>query len=110
VNFASIGATVYYKVDRTYLTTADGESEQQHDKTPYFVAAADASSAASAFVSNESGRILGTVSAFTGDKATATAWVDGRLYIVFVQRAAEAIKTPIAPGESKEFLTPDPRK
>jgi hypothetical protein len=84
---------VYYKVDRTYLTNAEGESEQQHDKTPYFVAASDSATAAAAFVTNESARLLGTVSAFAGDKATATAWVDGRLYIIFVQRGAEAIRT-----------------
>jgi hypothetical protein len=84
---------VYYKVERTYLTTADGESEQQHDKAPYFVAAADASAAAAAFVTNESARLLGAVSSFAGDKATATAWIDGRLYIIFVQRGAEAIRT-----------------
>ena len=100
---------MYYKVDRTYLTSADGESEQQHDKTPYFVAAGSAPDAAAAFVSNEKGRLLGGVSAFTGDKATATAWVDGRLYIVFVQRGAEAIKTSAAPGESQDFLTRDSR-
>ena len=84
---------MYYKIDRTYLTNAEGESEQQHDKTPYFVAASDSPAAAAAFVANESARLLGTVSAFTGDKATATAWVDGRLYIIFVQRGAEAIRT-----------------
>ena len=83
---------MYYKIDRTYLTNVEGESEQQHDQTPYFVAAADSSSAAAAFVTNESARLLGGVSAFAGDKATATAWVDGRLYIIFVQRGAEAIK------------------
>ena len=86
-------ALVYYKVDRTYLTNAQGENEQQHDKTPYFVAASEASAAALSFVRNENGRLLGDVSAFAGDKATATAWVDGRLYIVFVQRGAEAIQT-----------------
>jgi hypothetical protein len=84
---------VYYKIDRTYLTSADGESEQEHDKTPYFVAASDAPAAATLFVTNESGRLLGKVSSFAGDKATATAWTDGRLYIVFVQRGAEAIVT-----------------
>ena len=84
---------MYYKVERTYLTSVDGESEQQHDKTPYFVAAADAAAAAAAFVANESARLLGAVSSFAGDKATATAWIDGRLYIIFVQRGAEAITT-----------------
>lgn len=83
---------VYYKIDRTYLTNTAGESEQQHDKAPYFVPAADAPTAARAFVVNENARLLGDVSAFSGDKATATAWVDGRLYIIFVQRGAEAIK------------------
>jgi len=94
---------VYYKIDRTYLTNAAGESEQQHDKTPYFVAASNAPAAAAAFVNNESGRLLGGVSAFTGDKATATAWIDGRLYIIFVQRGAEAIKST---GAAEELKTP----
>jgi hypothetical protein len=93
---------VYYKIDRTYLTSADGESEQHHDKTPYFVAAPDAPAAAAAFVTNEAGRLLGNVSSFAGDKATATAWMDGRLYIIFVQRGAEAIK-------AQSFLTDRPR-
>src|SRR5262249_34632169 len=92
---------VYYKVDRTYLTSAEGDNEQQHDKTPYFVAAGDAASAASTFIGNENGRLLGAVSKFAGDKATATGWVDGRLYIIFVQRGAEAIKAPGAADEAK---------
>ena len=92
---------MYYKIDRTYLTTVDGESEQQHDKTPYFVAAGNAPAAAAAFVTNESGRLLGTVSSFAGDKATATAWIDGRLYIIFVQRGAEAIRTQEASEASR---------
>ncbi len=82
---------MYYKVERTYLTNMQGDSEQQADAIPYFVSAADAPSAAAKFVTNESGRLLGCVSAFTGDKATATAWNDGRLYIIFVQRGAESI-------------------
>ena len=68
---------------------------------PYFVAAADAPSAAAAFVASEGGRLLGTVAAFAGDKATATGWVEGRLYIVFVQRGAEAIKAPGATDDSR---------
>ena len=87
---------MYYKVDRTYLTNTEGDSEQQADKTPYFVAASDAPSAAAAFVTNEAARLLGGVSAFTGDKATATAWREGRLYIIFVQRGAEAIASTMA--------------
>ena len=90
---------MYYKIERTYLTDAEGGNEQQPDKTPYFVAASDASSAASAFIANESGRLLGAVSSFAGDKATATGWVDGRLYIVFVQRGAEAIASPGAAAD-----------
>lgn len=93
---------MYYKIDRTYLTSAAGDSEQQHDKTPYFVAASNASAAASAFVSGESARLLGGVSAFAGDKATATAWRDGRLYIIFVQRGAEAIRADELPNELRK--------
>ena len=93
---------MYYKIERTYLTTAGGESEQQSDKTPYVVAADNATSAAAAFISGENGRLLGTVSAFAGDKATATGWIDGRLYIIFVQRGAEAIR-------QQDFLTRSPR-
>ena len=37
---------------------------------------------------------VGGVSAFVGDKATATGWLDGRLYIIFVQRGAESIASP----------------
>ena len=88
---------MYYKVERTYLTSVDGESEQKHDNTPYFVAAADAAAAAAAFVTNESARLLGSASSLAGDKATATAWLDGRLYIIFVQRGAESIRTQEAP-------------
>lgn len=94
---------MYYKVDRTYLTNVAGESEQHHDKTPYFVAAPGAPAAAAAFVANESGRLLGSVSSFAGDKATATARMDGRLYIIFVQRGAESIN---APGARAEIKTP----
>ena len=93
------GTAVYYKVDRTYLTNAAGDSEQQHDKTPYFVSAGSASGAAAAFVADERGRLLGGISAFAGDKATATAWANGRLYILFVQRGAEAVATPDRPAD-----------
>jgi hypothetical protein len=92
---------VYYKIDRTYLTSVGGDSEQQHDKAPYFVSASDASAAATQFVANESARLLGGVSAFAGDKATATAWRDGRLYIIFVQRGAESIAAPGANDEAR---------
>ena len=102
MKFAYARPTVYYKIERTYLTDAEGGNEQQPDRTPYFVAASDASTAASAFIANESGRLLGAVSSFAGDKATATGWVDGRLYIIFVQRGAEAIiATSAAADEAK---------
>ena len=82
---------MYYKIERTYLTNVEGESEQRSDPTPHFVSAPDAPAAASAFIRSENARLLGGVSAFVGDKATATGWVDGRLYTIFVQRGAEAI-------------------
>ena len=92
---------MYYKVERTYLTSVAGDSEQQSDRTPYFVAAGDAAAAAAAFVVNEGGRLLGDASAFAGDKATATALIDGRVYIIFVQRGAESIASPRAGDEVK---------
>ena len=84
---------MYYKIDRTYLTNAAGESEQLHDKTPYLVPATNAAAAATTFVSNEKARLLSGVTSFPGDKATATAWLDGRMYVIFVQRGVEAIDT-----------------
>ena len=91
---------MYYRIERTYLTNAAGDSEQEHDKVPYFVAAGSASAAASAFVSDDRGRLLGGVSTFPGDKATATAWSNGRLYILFVQRGAEALQGEIGARDS----------
>jgi len=92
---------VYYKIERIYLTNAAGESEQQTDNAPYFVSANDAPAAAASFVADENGRLLGTISAFSGDKAAATAWRDGRLYTVFVQRGAEAIGTTVGREEAR---------
>ena len=89
---------VYYKIERTFLTNAAGESEQQSDKTPYLVNASDAAAAARLFVSDERGRLLGEPTSFAGDKSSATAWLDGRLYIIFVQRGLEALR----PGERQE--------
>jgi hypothetical protein len=92
---------VYYKVERIYLTNAAGESDQQTDNAPYFVSAADAPAAAASFVNDENGRLLGTVSAFSGDKAAATAWREGRLYTIFVQRGAESINASGAYDEAR---------
>jgi hypothetical protein len=90
---------MYYKIERIYLTNTAGESEQQTDHAPYFVSASDAPAAAASFVGDENGRLLGTVSAFSGDKAAAAAWRDGRLYTIFVQRGAESIAAPAAANE-----------
>ena len=57
----------------------------------HYVSADSAQRAASLFVQQESGRLLGGISELPGDKATATAWRDGRVFVVFVQRGDEAL-------------------
>ena len=83
---------MYYRVERTFLTTSTGVSEQTIDPRPYFSPGETCSEAALAFISQENARILGSVSTLPGDKALATARVDGRLYVIFVQRGAETMQ------------------
>jgi hypothetical protein len=49
-----------------------------------------ASSAVSTFVDEDRARLVGSVSELPGDKATATAVRDGRIYVVFAERGDEA--------------------
>jgi len=61
---------------------------------PHYVSSESALSAASVFINQDGARLLGSVSELPGDKATATAWRDGSVYIVFVQRGDEAPPRP----------------
>jgi hypothetical protein len=56
------------------------------------ISAASASAAALSFISDEGGELVGEIGDLPGDKATATADRAGRLFVIFVQRGAEAIK------------------
>jgi len=82
---------MYYQIDRTYLTDAGGSSHHAQDPKPHLVTGKSARDAAVQFISREEGRLLGSVAELPGDKATATAWAEGRVYVVFVQRGFEAI-------------------
>jgi hypothetical protein len=94
---------MYYRVERTFLTTAQGESEQSLDPRPYLSSGATSSEAALAFIEQDSATLLGSISSLPGDKSLATARVDGRLYVIFVQRGAETLQfaSDLKPRDAK---------
>ncbi|HEU4520530.1 MAG TPA: hypothetical protein VFT12_00925 [Thermoanaerobaculia bacterium] len=83
---------MYYKIDRTYLTDGEGKYDRHHDATPYLVPGDSASASAIAFVSHEHAELLGVITPLPGDKATAMAQIGHRVYVIFIERAAEAIR------------------
>lgn len=84
---------VYYKVDRTYITDADGRTSRQYDLLPLLVAAESAPEAVAVFAADDGAvRVVGEVTAPAGDKAVATLSSGRRLLVIFVQRAAESIE------------------
>lgn len=85
---------MYYKIDRIYLTDREGQYQCVHDATPHLVPADSASASAVAFVTHENAVLLGPITTLAGDKATATAQIGKRVYVVFIERAAEAIRPP----------------
>ena len=86
---------VYYKIDRTFVTDADGRSARQYDLTPILVPAESAQGAVDSFLVTEDGvQLLGNVTVLAGDKAIATLGSGRRVFVIFVQRAAEAIHRP----------------
>jgi hypothetical protein len=82
---------MYYRVERAYLTDASGKSDHRVDSPPYLVAGASALAAAQTFIADDHATLLGTISELPGDKAIATAKADERVYVVFAQRAVEAL-------------------
>jgi len=84
---------MYYRVERTFLTTAQGESEQSLDPRPYLSPGSTSSEAALAFIEQDGAELLGSISGLRGDKSLATARVEGRLYVIFVQRGAETLQS-----------------
>ena len=95
---------MYYRIERTYLTDADGHSDRQYDLAPYMVSAADSASAAVAFLEGEDGQVLGEIAQFAGDRAVVTGMIGRRVCVLFSQRAAETIR----PDEQKTVLPPEP--
>lgn len=83
---------MFYRIERTFVPRPDEKSVR--DTKPYLVPAANARAAAIAFITHERACILGVPSDLPGDKASATASLDGRLFVIFVERAAEAIVSP----------------
>ena len=84
-----------YRVDRTYLTDAEGRSHRQYDMTPYFLSADDAADAVSRFINADDALLFGTVSRLAGDKATGSATNGRRFFVVFAQRGAESIQADL---------------
>ena len=83
---------MYYKIDRTYVTDADGRSARQYDVTPILVPADNAPGAIASYLASDGEmRQLGNVTALAGDKAVATLSIGRRVLVVFVQRAAESL-------------------
>lgn len=83
---------MYYRVERTFLTNAQGESEQALDPRPYLSCGATSSEASLAFIQQDGADLLGSISSLPGDKSLATARARGRLYVIFVQRGAETLQ------------------
>lgn len=72
-----------YEIERLYLTDPDGRPHQVTEPL-VTVEAVSARDAAHSFVTNEGARLLGEVCDAPGNQCTATAWRDGRLYVLTV--------------------------
>lgn len=83
---------MYYKVERTFLTNAAGQYGRARDPKPYLVQGDSASAAASAFITDESASLVGSITPLPGDKASATAEAGHRVFVIFIERAGEAIR------------------
>jgi hypothetical protein len=95
---------MFYKIERTFLTDAGGNSARSTDRLPHMIAADSANAAAAAFVARDHGTMLGNISDLPGDKATATAADRGRVFVVFVERASDSINDhrPLYGGDDDE--------
>jgi len=75
-------------LERTFLTTAEGRAVifQQPEKSE--VDATSLREAMVAFIDDEHGRILGTITELP-NRAVCTGWVGGRLYVLMATPAAD---------------------
>lgn len=74
---------MHYEVERLFLTDRDGRPQQVREPS-VLVQAESALKAADSFVRKEGARLLGRICDAPGDQCTATAWIDGRLYVITV--------------------------
>jgi hypothetical protein len=84
--------SVYYEVERTYVTDEEGRSSPQLQLAPMLLPADNAPGAVTAFVAADGTvALIGNVTPLAGDKAVATLMKGSRVMVIFVQRAAEAV-------------------
>lgn len=76
------------ELERTFLTTAEGRAViiQQPEKSR--VDATSLKEAIIAFIDDEGGRLLGTITELP-NRAVCTGWVSGRLYVLMATPAAD---------------------
>ena len=89
-----------YEVERVYLTDETGQPSQFTDALS-IVTAPSANDAARIFVEREGARLLGTICDAPGDQCTATAWREGRLYVITVWPVGHRPVSPLA-GPTEE--------
>jgi hypothetical protein len=73
-----------YRVDRIYVANIGKETERHAEPMTYQVTADSAAAGALEFIRDENARLFGTVNELPGDRATATAWLRGLVYVIFV--------------------------
>lgn len=84
---ASLRAVIY-EVERLYFINAQGEPAQEMD-TLATVAAESSRSAAMTFMEREGARLLGTIREAPGDQCAASAWRNGRFYVITIWPAGK---------------------
>ena len=88
-----VALCMYYRIERTYLTDADGRSDRTYDLAPYMVSAEGSTAAAIAFITSENGKVIGSISTLAGDRSVATGIAGRRVFVLFVQRGIEAMES-----------------
>jgi hypothetical protein len=79
---------VIYDVERIYLTDQAGLPHTVAE-IPVQITAESAHDAALLFVKSDDGKLLGAITTFPGDRAHASVWKSGRLYVITVEPAAD---------------------
>jgi hypothetical protein len=82
-------ARIEFRIKRTYVESTAGESTMRSDRLAHRVSADSATAAALNFISGDNARILGAVKELPSGEVTATAWREGRVYVIFVDRWEE---------------------